>query len=101
MREPPILRSPDPPVSTSDPAGAEPPRGSGFRDNRWVVLMILFLGTGCLGLPLLWSSRAFSHKEKVIWSIVVTLYTLALLAAIVGFCWWLYLRVMSALGNGM
>lgn len=67
---------------------SEPPSGiERFVNSRWTILLLLFGVLGVLGLPLLWVSRGFSGKEKLIWSIVVTIYTLVLLAIAVGCCW--------------
>lgn len=52
----------------------------GIASNRPLVLGILFGVTGALGLPLLWYSPAFTRKEKWLWSIVNSLYTLGLVA---------------------
>ncbi len=51
----------------------------GLLSSRLVVLLLLFGVLGVLGLPLLWISRAFSTREKVLWSLGVTLYTVILL----------------------
>ncbi|MDZ4849809.1 MAG: hypothetical protein SGI77_10970 [Pirellulaceae bacterium] len=55
-----------------------------------LVLGILFLVTGSLGLPLLWYSPAFSKSSKCFWSIVVTIYTLLLIAITIAIVWWAY-----------
>lgn len=41
-------------------------------DARWYVTLLL-LTTGFNALPLLWSSRMFSKKAKILWSIAVPL----------------------------
>ena len=46
----------------------------------WMVLGLLFLALGFLGIPLLVKSPCFSKPAKWFWSIVVTVYTLALIA---------------------
>lgn len=48
-------------------------------DHRWAVLLILFGAMGALGLPLIWMSRAFTPLAKLVWSIVVIVYTVALI----------------------
>ena len=58
-------------------------------DNPWLMLAMLFLVTGALGLPLLWISRGFSAASKFVLSIVVLIYTAALLWA-----FWLFLVFM-------
>ena len=59
-------------------------------DRPWFVLAVLFLVTGVLGLPLLWLSRGFRRGQKWFWTVVVTLYTLALTAAAAGISWHAY-----------
>jgi hypothetical protein len=79
------------PVPTDKPA-TPPPASSPARralDNPWLVLLMLFLVTGALGLPFLWMSRGFSAPTKVVLSIVVLIYTVALLWA-----FWLFLVFM-------
>jgi len=44
-------------------------------DNPYLILFTMFFVTGATGLPLIWVSRSFSPLMKVVWSIVVTLYT--------------------------
>ncbi len=52
----------------------------GITGSRPLIFALLFGVTGVLGLPILWYSPAFSVKEKWLWSIINTLYTLGLLA---------------------
>jgi len=59
-------------------------------DKPLVVLGLLFFVMAILGLPLLWMSRGFSTRAKIIWSLVVTLYTallFAVTALILVWCW--------------
>lgn len=60
--------------------------------TRVIVFVTLFGVTGFLGLPLLWFSRAFSRREKIVWSVINTLYTLALIGITAAICWWSYLQ---------
>lgn len=53
-------------------------------DSRWQLLLLLFGAMGVLGLPLLWSSRAFGLGAKLVLSLLVTIWT----ALLVGLCWW-------------
>jgi hypothetical protein len=55
---------------------------AGLLDRPWVVLCLLFFVMAILGLPLLWKSRAFSAPMKILLSVVVTLYTIALFGAV-------------------
>ena len=57
------------------------------------MLAILFTTTGFLGLPLLWVNRRFNAAERVIWSVVVTLYTMALIIGVVAICVWSLRRI--------
>lgn len=55
--------------------------------SRLTVLCILFLATAALGIPLLWRSPAFSKNERIVWSVIVTLYTILIL--------WLFYLIMA------
>lgn len=62
------------------------------------VLMILFFATGFLGIPLLFYSSRFNTAERVFWSLVVTLYTCALIAVAVWVLMWSWGNVQAAFG---
>jgi hypothetical protein len=47
------------------------------------VLVMLFLVLGPFGLPFLYKSPEFTKNGKVVWTLVVLLYTAALVAIIV------------------
>ncbi len=64
-------------------------------DSRWMVLAILFGVTGALGIPLLWVSKRFSLVERIFWSIVVTIYTLALVGVTAAIVMWSYQMIMG------
>ena len=64
--------------------------------NRKTIFLLLFGVTGFLGLPVLWMSHAFNTGEKVLWTIVNTLYTLALIGLAAGVCYWCYLQFREA-----
>lgn len=72
-------------------------RWGGLLENRPAILALLFLVTGFFGIPLLWMSDSFSRTEKIVWSIVVTVYTLILIGATVAICWWGYAQVNQLL----
>lgn len=55
-------------------------------DNPWVVLGLMFGVTLVLGLPFLWTSHGFSTFGKIVWTVVVTLYTILV--------FWLFWLVM-------
>jgi hypothetical protein len=68
---------------------------NGKLQSRVAVLSILFLVTGAIGVPLLWMNPNFSRTERVLWTVVVSLYTLSLLAVFGGVVWWLYQRLID------
>ena len=55
---------------------------------RFLILAMLFFVTGFLGLPVLWLSKSFSLTEKLVWSVLNTIYTCALIAGTVAICVW-------------
>lgn len=59
----------------------------GLIDNRWVILGLMFGVTLVLGLPFLWKSRGFSTLGKIVWSVIVTLYTILF--------FWIFWLIMS------
>ena len=61
-----------------------------------LVLGILFFVTGAVGLPLLWSSPAFSVCSKWIWTVIVTIYTILLIAIVIAIVWWAYSTIVNA-----
>lgn len=63
--------------------------------NKLAVLACLFFVTGFLGLPLLWMNRRFSTAERFFWAIIVTLYTLALIAIVVAIFMWVYRQIAA------
>jgi hypothetical protein len=44
-------------------------------DNPWLVLGMLFFVTLFLGLPVLWVSRGFSPLSKILWTVLVLIWT--------------------------
>lgn len=64
--------------------------------NRTTILFLLFGATGVLGLPLLWMSPVFSAGEKILWTIVNTLYTAALIGLAAWVCYWCYQQFQNA-----
>lgn len=67
-------------------------------NSRGAMLAMLFCVTGALGVPFLWKSQTFSAAEKVIWSIIVTIYTGLLLWGTAAIVMWSYRTISSALG---
>ena len=83
-------------AAAHDPVGYAQTGGGGtdkLIQNKLAVLACLFFVTGFLGLPLLWMNRRFSTAERFLWSIVVTLYTLALIAIVVVIFVWVYRQI--------
>ncbi|MCU0708419.1 MAG: hypothetical protein MUF23_09020 [Pirellula sp.] len=78
----------------------QPPRGRSqweqILSNRTTIFCLLFGATGFLGLPLLWMSPVFSRTEKILWSVINTLYTLALIGLAAWVCYWCYQQFQNA-----
>ncbi len=49
-----------------------------FGRHQLPILITIFVAAGILGLPLLFLSPAFSKKEKVFWTFMTLLYTIAI-----------------------
>lgn len=81
---------------TDEPAYFQPMNQKKFLDNKWAVLAVLFSVTGFLGLPLLWTNKDFSNPERYFWAIVVTIYTVLLIAGAAAICMWSYRQIMNA-----
>jgi hypothetical protein len=63
--------------------------------NRTIVFAMLFLVTGALGIPLLWMSPHFSKTERIVWAIVVTIYTGILLYIAYAIVMWSYREIFG------
>lgn len=63
--------------------------------SKTAVLAILFLATGALGIPLLWTNQRFSTNERLFWAAAATLYSLSLLLFLGWFVYWLKAQVMG------
>ncbi len=90
----------EPPIVKAPPQVAAQPRkskGSFVLENRLAMFGLLFCVTGFLGLPFLWMSHRFSHTEKIVWSIIVTIYTFILLGLTAAVCWWSYSQISQSL----
>jgi hypothetical protein len=87
----------DPPQKDEASSSSSNQAGSGgILQSRKGLLVLLFGVTGVLGVPLLWVSPSFSKSEKVLYSLLVTVYTLVLVAVACGILWWAYLRITGA-----
>ncbi len=67
--------------------------GGNLIQNKYAVLAALFAVTGFLGLPLLWMNRNFSSTERLLWSIVVIIYSLILIGITAFVMWWAYRQI--------
>lgn len=65
--------------------------------SRATVLLMLFVATGALGIPLLWVNKRFSQAERVFWTISVVLYSAAVLALGGVIVIWMWNKTMSAI----
>jgi hypothetical protein len=63
--------------------------------SKAAILAILFLGTGALGIPLLWTNQRFNNKERFLWASIAILYSLSLLLFLGWFVLWLKAQVMG------
>ena len=58
--------------------------------SRGAVLSFVFLVAGVVGLPLLWMNPNFSRAERVLWTVLVVLYSITILILAGGILWWIY-----------
>ena len=98
MKEPPIVCKPRPQPGKQQPYRGPRSKWRALIDSRPAMFGLLFGVTGFLGIPFLWMSEKFSRTEKIVWSIVVTIYTLILIGAAVAICWWSYTQIIQLLG---
>lgn len=63
--------------------------------SKWAVLVVLFCVTGILGIPLLWINKKFSTVERLVWSIVVTIYTAILIWIVFAILMWSYRQIVG------
>ncbi len=82
--------------------GAQPALGPAcprerLLDNRWFILALLFGVLAVFGLPLLWFSRGFSRRAKIVLSVIVVLYTALLLWLMWLMLRWLYASISHTL----
>jgi hypothetical protein len=84
------LAAPSPHIPDSARPVSKPKSTSEIIQNRWAVIGILFGVTGCLGIPLLWMNKQFTNTERIMWTVIVTLYTALLLYITYRICAWSY-----------
>jgi hypothetical protein len=73
-----IPHDPNQPVDAILVADTRPSTRAKLRelaDNPWLVLGMLFFVTLFLGLPVLWVSRGFSPASKILWTVLVLVWT--------------------------
>lgn len=66
-------------------------------DRPWVVLSMLFLVTLFLGFPVLWRSKGFSAQGKIVWTILVSLWSILIFYVFFVIMAWSYGRVSEAI----
>lgn len=64
--------------------------------SRGAVLSFLFLVAGVVGLPLLWVNPNFSRGERILWSVIILLYSMTILILAGGMMWWIYQLIFGA-----
>ncbi|MFO0869963.1 MAG: hypothetical protein U0935_13605 [Pirellulales bacterium] len=79
------------------PAQAAPAARDRWIDNPWFVLGMLFLVTLFLGLPILWTSRAFSRVMKGVITIAVLVETVLVFWAFYEIMAWSWRSISSSL----
>ena len=80
--------------NASDSVGNPPAGYAGAEkliQSKLAVLACLFLVTGFL----VWMNRGFSTAERLLWAIVVTIYTLALIGLVVAIVLWCYKMIVG------
>ncbi len=76
-------------------SGSTATDGSAFVQSRGAVFATLFLVTGVLGIPLLWMNQKFSNTERIVWSVIVTVYTAILIAIAYAIVMWSYRQIFG------
>ncbi len=77
--------------------------GMGARDpstrlqSRTTVLLMLFVATGVVGIPLLWVNKKFTNAERIFWSVTVLIYSAAVLALGGAIVLWMWNKTMAAI----
>ncbi len=101
MNEPPVINE-RPPNNASAPQApgrspGQPQTAGRLLNNRPTIFLLLFCVMGFLGIPLLVKSEAFSRREKVVWSLIVTIYTCLLIWGTAAIVWWSYSNIRDAM----
>ena len=80
---------------TDSSSGAGGTGKASFFQRRSTILCTLFLVTGAIGIPLLWTTPSFSKKERIFWTVVVSIYTLILILGTAAIIWWAYEKLFG------
>jgi hypothetical protein len=90
-------------TASSTSESSAPPTDSKWRklaDNPVAVIALVFLVTGCLGIPVILICRRFTPLQKAFWIVVSILYT-GFLFYLVALVWiWVYTDIMKAINGG-
>jgi hypothetical protein len=81
------------PDAESSSPGEPASNQSELIQSRGAVLAALFLVTGVFGIPLLWMNRKFSTIERIVWTIIVTIYTIVLVLIVWAIVVWSYRQI--------
>lgn len=74
----------------------QPPDGTAdLIQSKLAVLAVLFCVAGVLGIPLLWINKKFTKAERIVWSIVVTIYTAILVWIVIAILMWSYRQIFA------
>ena len=68
-------------------------------ENRWIMLLVLFGVTAALGIPFLWKTKSFSHTEKILWTVIISLYTIFIFWVFFKIMFWCYANISDSLSN--
>ncbi len=68
-----------------------------LEDRGWFVLAIVFGAALFLGYPLLWRTRAFDRRTKVVLSLLVIVETIVVFGLFGVVMRWVYLRISESL----
>ncbi len=97
MSDPPPIVKPSSNLPPQVQSVEKPSQIRRFMDNKLAMLATLFFVTAALGLPFLWKSNGFTRREKTIWSIIVSIYTILILWGFGAIMWWSYSRITESL----
>lgn len=86
------------PTQPSTPGRVGNQKWSRLLNSRGLMFAMLFCVTGFLGIPFLWKSEAFSRAEKIVWSLIVIVYTSILIWITASIVMWSYRSIRDTLG---